>query len=393
MDVQEIRAYLAKACTLDEIPHENFAPPRRLLPDPENPTSERSHNLQDLVWDFRSPKAKLCISIVLNVEEGGEKPYWQDKLQAGCPIKGPPPLRDLASEQEGEYGARMGFFRIRDLLLHYNLPCTVFAAGAALEKCPAIVDSLKKLGGSPHNWEVASHGFYSMDYAEEFHQEENMMMRLDHNVHEDLLGSCARGYYAGRPSDKTLTFVHEDPDYYYTSDIYNDDVPYWIYREEERDPAFSYNLEAPRESFFPTFPKGKSAHRPLLAIPNSMASNDAILHLDNGIGSMSELVKELTPGIAYMIEETQRDMRPKMMTISLSTKISGQSNAAAYLHELFSYIESMREEGKLVVQTRWEICQNMFTNHYPTDRTDYAMTKEETNELCHPHSRHLKRST
>jgi peptidoglycan/xylan/chitin deacetylase (PgdA/CDA1 family) len=64
-----------------------------------------------------------------------------------------PGQRNLNMESLYEYGSRVGFWRLHRLFTRKNIPCTVFAVGAALEKNPDAAHAMLASG-----WEIASHG-------------------------------------------------------------------------------------------------------------------------------------------------------------------------------------------------------------------------------------------
>ena len=124
--------------------------------------------------DPRWPGGKrVALSLVLNYEEGGEStPLEGDPASEAYlhEVIGAPPTvgrRNLNTESMFEYGSRVGFWRIRRLVTSFEVPLTVFAVGRALEQNPAAARAMVDAG-----WEVASHGWRWIDYAELSEEEE-----------------------------------------------------------------------------------------------------------------------------------------------------------------------------------------------------------------------------
>jgi len=99
--------------------------------------------------------AKVCLSIVVNYEEGGEN----------CLLHGDSGSEGLLSEMIGctpypdqrhtnmeslyEYGSRAGFWRLHRVLTEREMPVTVYAVGMALERNPQACAAMMNAG-----WEV-----------------------------------------------------------------------------------------------------------------------------------------------------------------------------------------------------------------------------------------------
>jgi len=81
----------------------------------------------------------------------------------------------------------------RELLVHKEIPCTVFAVGMALERnrsaCKAMVES---------GWEVASHGYRWWDYADVAEDVERDHIKRAVEVHKTMIGERPVGIYQGK---------------------------------------------------------------------------------------------------------------------------------------------------------------------------------------------------
>ncbi len=91
--------------------------------------------------------ARLAVNICINVEEGAE-PSVPDgdaprvrRASSKCRAAAFPARP--AAESMFEFGSRVGYWRIDRLLAERGLPATIFGCALALERNPAIVDSIR----------------------------------------------------------------------------------------------------------------------------------------------------------------------------------------------------------------------------------------------------------
>ena len=86
--------------------------------------------------------------IVLNVEEGAEPSIpdgdgaTETALTDAIAGEVAAGTRDLVAESLLEYGSRVGFWRLTDLLVERGIPLTVNACAQALERNPAIAAAI-----------------------------------------------------------------------------------------------------------------------------------------------------------------------------------------------------------------------------------------------------------
>jgi allantoinase len=93
----------------------------------------------------------------------------------------------------------------------------------ALERNPAVCHALKET----KDWEVASHGYRWIDYANADEETERDHIWRTVQIHDRLLGKRPVGMYQGKPSGNTRRLVVEEGGFKYDSDSYADDLPYW----------------------------------------------------------------------------------------------------------------------------------------------------------------------
>ncbi|MEZ4770197.1 MAG: polysaccharide deacetylase family protein [Caldilineales bacterium] len=276
--------------------------------------------------------ARVAVQFVLNVEEGGERSILNGDTQSedylhempGRPARAGE--RDLSVEGLFEYGSRAGVWRILELFRARGLPLTAFAVGRALELTPEIGQAL---GAAGH--EIAGHGYRWIDYRAVPEEEERRHIRLTVEVIERICGRRPVGWYTGRISPNTRRLVREEGGFLYTSDAYNDDLPYWL-----------------------------AGSPPLLAIPYTLVNNDARYLMANGFASGADFLQLLKDAFDLLWQEGAR--QPKMMSVGLHPRISGQPARAMALARFLDYVQ---EREAVWICRREEIARHWLREHPP----------------------------
>ncbi len=251
--------------------------------------------------------ARIAVQFVLNVEEGAESCILNGDAQSEAylhELPGRPARsseRDLSVESMYEYGSRVGVWRILELFRSRGLPLTAFAAGRALELNPAIGEVLASDGH-----EIAGHGYRWLDYRNIAAAEEREHINKTVDIIERTCGKRPVGWYTGRVSSDTRRLVQEEGGFLYSSDAYNDDLPYW------------------------------QAGSPLLVIPYTLVNNDARYLWPNGFASGDDFFELLRDGFDQLWLEGEES--PKMMSVGLHGRISGQPARARALARFLDYL-------------------------------------------------------
>lgn len=254
-------------------------------------------------------EARVAVQFVLNIEEGAESCILNGDAGSEAylhELPGRPPRageRDPSVEGMYEYGARAGVWRILDLFRARGLPLTAFAVGRALELNPRIGQALAADGH-----EVAGHGYRWLDYRDIPEDEERRHIRLTVELIERICGKRPVGWYTGRISANTRRLVREAGGFLYSSDAYNDDLPYW------------------------------SAGSPAqLIIPYTLVTNDVRYLLPNGVSSGEDFFRLLKDAFDLLWQEGAQ--RPKMMSVGLHGRISGHPARAMALARFLDYVQ------------------------------------------------------
>jgi peptidoglycan/xylan/chitin deacetylase (PgdA/CDA1 family) len=236
--------------------------------------------------------------------------------------------RDLSVEGMYEYGSRAGVWRILDLFSTRHLPLTAFVVGRALELNPGIGQALAT-GGH----EVAGHGYRWIDYHDVPEDEERRHIRLTVDVIERICGRRPVGWYTGRVSQNTHRLIREEGGFLYSSDTYNDDLPYWLHGSPS-----------------------------LLVIPYNLVNNDARYLLPNGFSSGDDFFRTLKDAFDQLWQEGARS--PKMMSVGLHGRISGHPARAAALARFLDY---MKSHDAVWICRREEIARHWMAEHPAPD--------------------------
>jgi peptidoglycan/xylan/chitin deacetylase (PgdA/CDA1 family) len=273
-------------------------PPRELVGYGEHPPKVR--------WEG---DAKVAVQIVINYEEGSEKTFAMGDGENDILYELPFALegqRDLAVETMYEYGTRAGIWRLLRTFDKAGIPVTFFAAAVALERNPAVAEKLARRGD-----EAAGHGFRWSNHFEMTRDEEREAIRRAIASIERTTGSRPLGWYCREMSVNTRELVVEEGGFVYDSDTYNDDLPYW------------------------TTVLGR-AH---LVVPYGLVVNDARYVVPQGFGSPEHFFETAKAHLDRLRDDG--DDVPRMMSIGLHPRISGNPARADALARFIDYAQSL----------------------------------------------------
>ncbi len=188
--------------------------------------------------------ARVAVSLVLNYEEGGENCILHgdeasEAFLSEIPNAQPwPGMRHWGMESIYEYGARAGFWRVRDLIVSRGVPLTIYGVASALARSPAQLAAMKEAG-----WEIASHGWKWINYARISREEEALHMAEAVRLHTEVVGEAPKGWYTGRCSDNTVELAAETGLFDWLADNMDDDLPSWFEHAGRQQLMIPYSLE------------------------------------------------------------------------------------------------------------------------------------------------------
>jgi peptidoglycan/xylan/chitin deacetylase (PgdA/CDA1 family) len=187
-------------------------------------------------------EARLAISLVINVEEGGELAIGQgDERNESVyevveEIAG---VRDLCMESHFEYGTRAGWPRIRKLLRDYGARGTVNAIGRSLMISPWLVQEAVADGH-----EIAAHGWRWERHAGMTIEEERLAIARTVEAITLTAGTPPRGWHTrSATSPNTRRLLLEQGGFFYDSNAYNDDLPYLVDVDDRDHLVLPYSFD------------------------------------------------------------------------------------------------------------------------------------------------------
>ncbi len=276
--------------------------------------------------------ARIAVQFVLNYEEGGENCILHGDAASEAflsEIVGAaawPGQRHWNMESIYEYGARVGFWRLRDLFVANDIPVTIYGVATALARSPLQVAAMQDAG-----WEIASHGLKWVEYKDATREAERADLEAAIKLHTQVTGARPRGWYTGRCSVNTVDLVSEEGGFDYVSDSYADDLPYW--REH--------------------------AGRQQLIIPYTLDANDMRFATPQGFNSGDQFFAYLRDSFDTLYAEGVAGS-PKMMSIGLHCRLIGRPGRIAALAR---FIDHVRSHENVWIARRIDIAEHWQARH------------------------------
>ena len=282
--------------------------------------------------------ANVAVQFVLNYEEGGENNLLHgdaasEAFLSEIPNAQPwPGMRHWNMESVYEYGARAGFWRLRDLFVSRGVPVTIYGVASALARSPAQVAAMQEAG-----WEIASHGLRWIDYRNHSREDEAADMAEAIHLHTEVTGETPRGWYTGRTSVQTVDLVSEAGIFDWVADTYDDDLPYW--REH--------------------------GGRQQLIIPYSLETNDMRFSAGT-LTTSNEFFGYLKDSFDTLYAEGEAGS-PKMMSVGLHCRLVGRPGR---IKGLADFLDHVAARGGAWIATRGDIAAHWRARH-PAPAADH----------------------
>lgn len=273
--------------------------------------------------------ARLAISIVLNYEEGSERSHafgdGRNESLGEVARSVDDRYRDLATESVYEYGSRAGVHRLFRLFADEGVPCTVFGAAIAISRNLSVAEAIRD-GGH----EVCGHGLRWSEAWYDSPEEEGAQIKQAVSLIEETCGERPVGWYnRWMPSPHTRELLIAEGGFTYDSNAYNDDLPYYA-----------------------------AAGSSYLVVPYSLTYND-VRYINGNVGSPSDFLDYCTRAVDYLWDEGAR--APKMLSIGLHPRFSGQAGRASAVRDLVRYAQA---KGQIWFARRRDIA-DWWRDHYP----------------------------
>ena len=254
--------------------------------------------------------AQLALTIAVNYEAGSERAvgFGDDAAETfgEFPMYGAPPKRDMAIESIFEYETRVAIWRMLRLFDKHKVKTTFFATAKTLETNP---EAAKEIVGRGH--EICSHGLRWIEHFTLSLAEERDVIRKAIALIEKTTGQRPLGWYCREPSENTIELLAEEGGFVYGSDIYNDDLPYYV---NVKDKNF-------------------------LLIPYTPDVND-FHYFSNRFSNSEEFYQYLKDSFDVMYEEGFKN--PKLMNVGLHVRISGRPGRTAGVDRFLKYVRAKR---------------------------------------------------
>jgi peptidoglycan/xylan/chitin deacetylase (PgdA/CDA1 family) len=282
-------------------------------------------NVPKVKW----PKgAQLALTFAVNYEAGSERSIGFGDEGAETfgefPMYGAPPKRDMAIESIFEYETRVAIWRLLRVFDKHKVKTTFFATAKTLETNPEAAQEIVARGH-----EVCSHGYRWIEHFTLSIDEEREVIRKAIALIEKTTGKRPMGWYCREPSENTIELLAEEGGFLYGSDVYNDDLPYYV------------NV------------KGKN----FLLIPYTPDVND-FHYFSNRFSNSEEFYQYLKDSFDVMYEEGSQN--PKLMNVGLHVRISGRAGRTAAVDRFLRYV---RSKPKVWVARRIDVAE-WWLEHY-----------------------------
>jgi peptidoglycan/xylan/chitin deacetylase (PgdA/CDA1 family) len=254
--------------------------------------------------------ARLALTFAVNYEAGGERSIafgdQGPETFGEFPAYGTPPKRDLTIESIFEYETRVAIWRLLRIFDKYDIKTTFFAAARTLETNPEAAKEIVKRGH-----EICSHGYRWIEHFTLSPEEEREVIRKAIAVIEKTTGQRPVGWYCREPGVNTIELLAEEGGFLYGSDVYNDDLPYYV----------------------------KVKDRNFLLIPYTPDVND-FHYFSNRFGNSEEFYEYLKDSFDVMYKEGLQN--PKIMNVGIHVRISGRPGRTVALERFFKYVKAKR---------------------------------------------------
>ena len=238
-------------------------------------------------------KARLAVSIVINVEEGAElsigdgderNEFVHEIVEE---VVGAP---DLCMESHFEYGPRAGYWRLVELLDQFGLKATFSASARALERNPWMARDIAARGH-----EISAHSYRWERHANMNEEAERATIAKTVAAIEAVAGFRPLGWHTrSSASARTRRLLVEEGGFLYDSDAYNDDLPYVV----------------------------EVSGNPHIVLPYAFDTNDMRFTRQGGFVFASDFERYCRDAFDWLIVEGAT--RPKMMSIGLHLRIIGR---------------------------------------------------------------------
>jgi peptidoglycan/xylan/chitin deacetylase (PgdA/CDA1 family) len=244
---------------------------------------------------------RMLVWIIVNVEHWSMERAMPRTVLS--PPMGQPLLPDLPNWAWHEYGMRVGFWRLLDVLKNLGIVPTLAINGSVCENYPRVAKAALEL-----DWEFMGHGFIQGPMHTVSDQREAIAKTVQ--AIKALTGKAPTGWESPGLTETSETIDHlSEAGIEYVADWVFDDQPVWI----------------------PAKP------RPVLSVPYSVEINDIPMMLLQS-HSGAEMYER---GVAQLDRLWQESAAiPRVMAISVHPYITGAPHRIAMFEKLLAYAKA-----------------------------------------------------
>ena len=269
--------------------------------------------------------ARVCVSLVVNVEEGAEL-----NLRAGDEANEPVheivstvrDVPDTCMESHFEYGTRAGWWRVANLIESYGIPCTLNVSARSFAESPWLAQDAARRG-----WEAMCHGWRWEPQSHMDEARERAVIRRAVDTIAATMGRRPVGWHTkSATSLATRRLLVEEGGFLYDSNAYNDDLPYVV-------PVLG---------------------RPHVVLPYSFDTNDMRFTAQGGFVHARDFADYCIDAYDWLWREGAD--RPRMMTVGLHLRIIGRPGRISGLE---TFLNHVRGKGGA-----WFACREDIARHW-----------------------------
>ncbi len=265
---------------------------------------------------------RLAVSFVLNFEEGAEFAIsdGDDYNEAVYEVIDRQPTADPCIDSHFEYGTRVGYWRIVELIEAFGGQLTVSACGRAVERSPWLV---KDAFGRGH--EIAAHGYRWESHAKLGLEEERQRIARCRNAILEAVGAPPVGWHTRSASSPNTRALLVEAGFLYDSDAYNDDTPYFV-------------------------EVGAGRH---LVLPYAFDTNDMQFQHTQRFVTAGDFAEYVCDAFDWLAREGEG--KPRMLSIGLHPRMIGRPGRIGALERILAH---MQASGGAWIATRAAIARH-----------------------------------
>jgi peptidoglycan/xylan/chitin deacetylase (PgdA/CDA1 family) len=253
-------------------------------------------------------KARLALSIVVNVEEGSEYNVGEgDKITEPVDelaVHLTKPIRNYGNESNYRYGVAEGHARVAALLDKYDITATYTAAALSLERAPEIAAYLHH---SRH--ETCSHGWRWIHQFRLDEAQEREFIRKAADSIEHTTGTRPVGWLSRYLHTAVTRRLLQEEGFLYHMDDYSADAPFW----------------APVDG----------SDKPMVIVPYQLDTNDMKMWLAPSYLPSHWLEYAIDTFDTLYAEGAHA---PRMMSLGLHLRIIGRPGRIAAFEKFLKYV-------------------------------------------------------